>query len=41
MGLYFLWYRNLPPADELIADFASRPPVHSPEELKELEALAK
>jgi SSS family solute:Na+ symporter len=38
VGLYFFWYRNLPPANEKIADFASRPPVHSPEELKELEA---
>jgi SSS family solute:Na+ symporter len=41
VGLYFFWYRNLPAADETIADFASRPPVHSPEELRELEAMAK
>ncbi len=26
-GLYFVWYRNLPPADEEIADFASKRPV--------------
>lgn len=40
-GLYFLWYRNLPPADEVIADFVNRPPVQSPEELRELEAQAR
>ncbi len=38
VGLYFFWYRNLPPADEEIADFASRPPVQSPEELHSLES---
>ena len=38
VGLYFFWYRNLPAADEKIADFVSRPPVQSPEELRELEA---
>ncbi len=27
VGLYFVWYKNLPPADEEIADFASRRPV--------------
>jgi hypothetical protein len=39
-GLYFFWWRNLPAPDEKIADFASRPPVHSPEELKKLESQA-
>ncbi len=38
VGLYFLWYRNLPEADEAIADFASRAPVHSPAELRAVEA---
>ena len=41
VGLYFLWWKHLPDPNEKIADFVSRPPVHSPEELKELEALAK
>jgi Na+/proline symporter len=41
VGLYFFWWRNLPLPDEKIADFASRSPVHSPEELRELEALVK
>jgi hypothetical protein len=41
IGLYFFWWRNLPAPDEKIADFASRPPVHSPGELRELEAVAK
>jgi solute:Na+ symporter, SSS family len=26
LGLYFVWYRNLPPADEKIADFVNRVP---------------
>ena len=30
-GLYFVWWRNLPPADEVVADYASRPPLsHAP-----------
>jgi solute:Na+ symporter, SSS family len=30
-GLYFVWWRNLPSADEVVADFASRPPLaHDP-----------
>ncbi|HEY0258091.1 MAG TPA: hypothetical protein VGC39_11655, partial [Candidatus Methylacidiphilales bacterium] len=40
-GLYWFWYRNLPPPDENIADYASRPPVRSLEEQRELEALAQ
>jgi solute:Na+ symporter, SSS family len=39
IGLYFCWWRNLPPADEKIADFAGRPPVQSPEELRLKEKL--
>jgi len=39
-GLYFFWWRNLPSPDETIADFASRPPVRSPEELSKLETLS-
>jgi solute:Na+ symporter, SSS family len=41
VGLYLFWYRNLPPVDEQIADFASRPPVHSLEEQREAETLLK
>ena len=41
VGLYFLWWKNLPDANEKIADFVRRPPAQSPEELKEIEALAK
>jgi SSS family solute:Na+ symporter len=41
VGLYFFWYRNLPAPDEQIADFAGRPPVHSLEEQRELEAQLK
>ncbi len=26
VGLYFFWWRNLPPADEKVADFVSKPP---------------
>ncbi len=37
LGLYFLWWRHLPAPDEKVADFVSRPPVHSPEELRALE----
>ena len=37
MGLYFFWWRNLPAPDEKIADFASRPPVQSTEELLAVE----
>jgi len=37
-GLYHFWWRNLPSPDEKIADFASRPPVQSLEEQRELEA---
>ncbi|MCE0498375.1 MAG: hypothetical protein LV481_10570 [Methylacidiphilales bacterium] len=40
-GLYWFWYRNLPAADEKIADFASRPPVQSIEEQRELETQLK
>ena len=30
-GLYFFWWKNLPSADEKIADFVSRPPApHAP-----------
>jgi hypothetical protein len=36
-GLYLFWWRNLPPTDEKIADFASRPPVQSTEELLAVE----
>jgi SSS family solute:Na+ symporter len=39
VGLYFFWWRNLPAPDEQIADFASRPPVQSLEEQRELEAV--
>ncbi len=28
--LYFFWWRNLPPADEAVADFASVPPLEQP-----------
>jgi solute:Na+ symporter, SSS family len=38
VGLYFFWWLNLPSPDEKIADFASRPPVHSPEELRRVES---
>jgi Na+/proline symporter len=38
LGLYFFWWRHLPSAQEKIADFVSRPPVQSPEELRALEA---
>lgn len=41
VGLYFFWWRNLPSADEKTPDFAGRPPVHSPEELKEFETRTK
>jgi len=27
-GLYIFWWRNLPPADEVVADFAGQPPRH-------------
>jgi Na+/proline symporter len=38
VGLYFFWWKNLPPPDEHVPDFAGRPPVHSMEELKAAEA---
>lgn len=28
VGLYVFWWRNLPSADEVVADFAGAPPVH-------------
>jgi Na+/proline symporter len=37
VGLYWLWWKNLPPVDEKLADFANRPPVRSPEELHAIE----
>ena len=27
-GLYVFWWRNLPPTDEVVADFAGQPPQH-------------
>jgi hypothetical protein len=36
-GLYFFWWRNLPSPGEKIVDFASHPPVTTPEEIREVE----
>jgi SSS family solute:Na+ symporter len=37
VGLYFFWWRNLPPPGEPTVDFASRPPAQTPEELAKVE----
>ena len=37
VGLYFFWWKNLPPPDEHVPDFVNQPPVHTLEELKAAE----
>ena len=39
-GLYFFWWKNLPPPDEQVPDFVHKPPVHTLEELQTAEESA-